>query len=96
MLQRYQDVHYKRAARVLEIKTIYEDDPVQEYEFLFDKLQALRTFITRDEYLPAEKKEGYNLFAKAIAILLKNRVEPAVNYQQVRALKEEIFVQNWW
>jgi hypothetical protein len=41
MLQRYQDVHYKRAARVLETKTIYEDDPVQEYEFLFDKLDWL-------------------------------------------------------
>ena len=86
----YQDMHYKRAARVLEIKTIYEEDPVKEFEFLFDKIQALRTFISRDEYLPAEKKEGYNLFAKAVGALSKTQVEPKINHLQLKALAEEI------
>lgn len=86
----FHDMHYKRAARVLEIKVIYEDDPLCDFEFFLNKLQALRTFIARDEYLHVEKREGYNLFAKSLSHLVKYRLDPTRYSVPLKSLREEI------
>ncbi len=69
----FQNFIYKVQVKITVLKIYYT---LERYEEAFGMIDTFRHFVSREENLPAEHRESYNLFLKLISDLIKLKENP--------------------
>lgn len=82
---KYEEMHYKIASKILEIKILYE---LGESQWLDARIEAAKVFLWREEKMPSLKKEHYVNFVNLMKQMLHS--ETAVDPARVQHLISKV------
>jgi len=82
---KYEEMHYKIASKILEIKILYQ---LRESQWLDARIEAAKVFLSREDKIPSLKKELYVNFVNMMKQILHS--ETAVNSDRAQQLISKV------